>query len=170
MKEPTVQSVRHPTARLQKSAGIRADEEARRIPWQRLHEARNHYVDWQEFCFWARSILETENGIPDWVDSILQTCCPGFLEKTEHSRRKPLGSGPWLLAWKIGLKTTSLASRNERVGSSRLLITPCGIHVISERKSAGRNALRSGRKPSLSGIRRSKNGKPWRRSVTKLPI
>jgi hypothetical protein len=31
---------------LRKLARGRADEEARRIPWQRLFEARNQYIDW----------------------------------------------------------------------------------------------------------------------------
>jgi hypothetical protein len=81
LKKLNVHSVRHATSRLQKSARIRAEEEARRIPWQRLQETRNQYIEWQEFCFWARSVLETEKGIPDWLGAILQRRCPGFLEK-----------------------------------------------------------------------------------------
>jgi hypothetical protein len=81
LKKVTVQSVRRTTAPLRNSARIRADEEARRVPWQRLQEARNQYIDWQEFCFWIRSIVETEKGIPAWLGGVLQTRCPGFLEK-----------------------------------------------------------------------------------------
>jgi len=72
--------VRDSTARLQRLARERADEQARRIPWQRLYEVRNQYIDWQEFSLWARSILETEKKIPDWLVGILQERCPGFLE------------------------------------------------------------------------------------------
>jgi hypothetical protein len=95
LKKSSVQSVRHTTARLRKSARIRADEEARRIPWQILEETRNRYIDWQEFCFWARSIIETENGIPDWLGAVLQTRCPGFLEMdraltSKAARRRPI--------------------------------------------------------------------------------
>ena len=53
--------------RLQRFARERADDEARRIPWQRLYEARNQYIDWQEFYLWVRSILEVENEIPNWL-------------------------------------------------------------------------------------------------------
>jgi hypothetical protein len=35
--------------RLQRLARDRAERQARRIPWQRLLEARNQYIDWQEF-------------------------------------------------------------------------------------------------------------------------
>ena len=94
MKKLNVHSVRHATSRLQKSARIRAEEEARRIPWQRLQETRNQYIEWQEFCFWARSVLETEKGIPDWLGAILQRRCPGFLEKdkalsSKASQKRP---------------------------------------------------------------------------------
>lgn len=87
--------MRRTPARLQKSARIRADEEARRAPWQRLQETRDQYIDWQEFCFWARSILETEKGIPEWLGAVLRTRCPGFLEKdralaSKASPRRPL--------------------------------------------------------------------------------
>ena len=95
MKKSSVQSAGNATARLQKSARIRADEEARRIPWQRLQETRNQYIEWQEFCFWARSILETERGIPDWLGSVLHTRCPGFLARdralsSRVSQKRPL--------------------------------------------------------------------------------
>ena len=72
--------MRDSTARLQRAARQRADEEARRIPWQRLHEVRNQYIDWQEFYLWVRSILEVEQRVVDWLAEILQNRCPGFLE------------------------------------------------------------------------------------------
>ena len=80
LKKSRNQSVRHSTARLQRTARERADEQARRIPWQRLHEVRNQYIDWQEFNLWARSILEVEERIPDWLAQILKHRCQGFLE------------------------------------------------------------------------------------------
>ena len=61
------ESVRHSTARLQRAARERADGEARRIPWQRLVEVRNQYIDWEEFYLWVRSILEVEDSIPNWL-------------------------------------------------------------------------------------------------------
>jgi hypothetical protein len=68
------------TAPLQRRARERADEQARRIPWQRLLEVRNQYIDWQEFYLWVRSILEVEGRSPDWLTEVLNARCPGFLE------------------------------------------------------------------------------------------
>ena len=70
--------MRDSTARLQRLARERADEQARRIPWQRLYEVRNQYIDWQEFYLWARSIFEVEERIPDWLAEILQRPLPGI--------------------------------------------------------------------------------------------
>ena len=56
---------RNSATQLQRAARERADDQARRIPWQRLYDARNQYIDWQEFNLWARSILEVEGRIPD---------------------------------------------------------------------------------------------------------
>ena len=53
---------RNSAAQLQRAARERADDQARRIPWQRLYDARNQYIDWQEFNLWARSILEVEEA------------------------------------------------------------------------------------------------------------
>ena len=72
--------IRKSAAQLQRFARERADDQARRIPWQRLFEARNQYIDWQEFYLWVRSILEVEDRIPDWLVEILDSRCPGFLE------------------------------------------------------------------------------------------
>ena len=72
--------MRGSTARLQRAARQRADDEARRIPWQRLLDTQNQYIDWQEFYLWVRSILEIADGIPDWLAEILNDRCPGFLE------------------------------------------------------------------------------------------
>jgi hypothetical protein len=82
-------------AQLQRLARERADSQARRIPWQRLYDARNQYVDWQEFYLWARSIVEVEKGVPDWLTEILNDQCPGFLRCEEAltvkaARARPL--------------------------------------------------------------------------------
>ena len=45
-------------ARLQRFARERAHAEAARIPWQRLLEAREDYIDWQEFYLWVRTFSE----------------------------------------------------------------------------------------------------------------
>ena len=45
-----------------------------------MFEARNEYTDWQEFYLWVRSILEMEDGIPNWLFEVVNLRCPGFLE------------------------------------------------------------------------------------------
>ena len=80
MKKSKRESVRDSTARLQRAARQRADDEARRIPWQRLLDTQNQYIDWQEFYLWVRSILEVEDRIPDWLVEILNARVPGFIE------------------------------------------------------------------------------------------
>jgi hypothetical protein len=49
-------------------------------------EARNLYVEWQEFYFWARSIIEAEHNIPGWLAGILDRRCPGFIEGQQQSQ------------------------------------------------------------------------------------
>jgi hypothetical protein len=75
-------------AQLQRLARKRADDQARRIAWQRLHDARNQYVDWQEFYFWSRSILEVEEGVPDSLSAILNDRCPGLFQCEERLTAK----------------------------------------------------------------------------------
>jgi hypothetical protein len=80
-------------ARVQRLARERADAEARRIPWQRLLDTRNQYIDWQEFYLWVRSILEVENRIPDWLVEILDERCPGFVENGKKLTPKAVKTG-----------------------------------------------------------------------------
>jgi hypothetical protein len=80
--------------RLQRFARERADDEARRIPWRRLHEARNQYIDWQEFYLWVRSILEVEDRVPGWLIEILNARCPGFIEAERALTPKAVKSRP----------------------------------------------------------------------------
>ena len=82
--------MRGSTARLQRAARERADEQARPIPWQRLHEVRNQYIEWQEFYLWARSILGVEGRIPDWLVEVLNDRCKGFLGKEKAVKTRPL--------------------------------------------------------------------------------
>lgn len=87
--------MRNTAVQLQRLARQRADEQARRIPWPRLLEVRNQYIDWQEFYLWVRSILEVEDRTPDWLTGILEERCPGFLEgvrapTAKSTKEKPL--------------------------------------------------------------------------------
>ena len=80
--------------RLGRVARERAENEARHIPWQRLLEARNQYIDWHEFYFWVRSIVESEDRIPEWLAEILNERCPGFIASEKEcphaAQDKPL--------------------------------------------------------------------------------
>ena len=80
--------------RLQRFARERADDEARRIPWQRLLDTQNQYIDWQEFYLWVRSILEVEDRIPDWLVEILNARVPGFIETERALSPKAVKTGP----------------------------------------------------------------------------
>jgi hypothetical protein len=83
---------RESAARLQRHAQQRADEQARRIPWQQLQQTREQYIDWQEFCLWVRSISEAEGGMPKWLSSIVDERCPGFLQaESGKASNRPLG-------------------------------------------------------------------------------
>ena len=94
MKERQGQTTRKSANRLEHHARERADEEARRIPWQRLFEARNQYIDWQEFYLWVRSISEVENRIPDWLVTILNERVPGFVESERQLTSRAAKSKP----------------------------------------------------------------------------
>ena len=61
--------MRNSAAQLQRLARDRADDQARRIPWPRLLDARNQYIAWQEFYLWVHSILAVEERIPEWLSA-----------------------------------------------------------------------------------------------------
>ena len=89
---------------LQRHASELAAAEARRVPWQLLWEARNRYLEWQEFYHWSRSIIETEHGVPNWLAKKLDELCPGFLESenqylarhSNESSRTAVRLGQWI--------------------------------------------------------------------------
>jgi hypothetical protein len=68
-----------------------ACQEARRealvIPWSRLHQAANAYVDWHAFALWVRAITETAEGFPESVRLAIDHRCPGFLNSDRPNRR-----------------------------------------------------------------------------------
>jgi hypothetical protein len=79
---------------LRRAARERADNEARRVPWQKLLEARNRYIDWQEFSLWVRSILEVEHRVPAWLREVFDDRCPGFLEAEGRGSERPTSKRP----------------------------------------------------------------------------
>lgn len=92
------------TSRVQRQAQERAAELARHVPWQVLLETRNQYLEWQEFYYWARSILESEEAVPEWLAGELNQMCPGFLaaEKgkatriAKHAESAAIRLGEWI--------------------------------------------------------------------------
>jgi hypothetical protein len=77
-------------SQVRKQAKERADELARQVPWQVLLEARNQYLEWQEFYYWARSIMEAEGSIPGWLFRRLDEMCPGFVAAEQEAAAKHL--------------------------------------------------------------------------------
>ncbi|HWR16854.1 MAG TPA: hypothetical protein VN577_18650 [Terriglobales bacterium] len=94
-KRPLAHSTAAP---LQRLAQARADDEARTIPWQRLAATRTHYIEWLEFCLWVRSITEAERGMPEWLSTIVNERCPGFVPGEKGGASIPL-LGPRLEDW-----------------------------------------------------------------------
>src|SRR5579859_4796166 len=92
------------TSRVQRQAQERAAKLARRIPWPVLLETRNQYLEWQEFYYWARSIMESEECIPYWLGRRLDEMCPGFLGRERNHLAKapkeaalaPVRLGQWI--------------------------------------------------------------------------
>jgi hypothetical protein len=90
--------------RVRLQAQERAAELARRVPWQVLLEARNQYLEWQEFYYWARSIMESEGNIPDWLAQRLDEMCPGFVaaekqcaaKRSKDAALAPVRLGEWI--------------------------------------------------------------------------
>jgi hypothetical protein len=64
-----------------------AEKEAARIPWLRLHAAREKYVEWEAFVLWVRAIEEAEGGFPEWLAEFVEKRCRGFLKFVEKHKR-----------------------------------------------------------------------------------
>ena len=159
MKKSKRESVRDSTARLQRAARQRADDEARRIPWQRL-------LDTQKSIHRLAGVLSLGSLDPrgrrrayqiGWL-KFSTTAVRDFSKPKKRSHPKQPRPGLWFSAWKIGLRITSSASPSRKARSSQLRITPYEIRATSEPKCAGRSAG-SGRKPNRSVTRRSRSGK-----------
>jgi len=65
-------------ARMSDLARREADRQARCIPWKRLLEARQQYVEWNAFGLWARALAEAEGQVPTWLVQVLNERCPGI--------------------------------------------------------------------------------------------
>ena len=92
MVQPKLKPIWHPSElerRVRQRARLIADREAARIPWPRLQEAREEYVEWEAFVLWVRAIEEAEGESPGWLAKVVEKRCQGFSEllterKSEH--------------------------------------------------------------------------------------
>jgi hypothetical protein len=69
--------------RVGQAARQTAEEEAARIPWLRLHEAREKYVEWEAFALWVRAIEGAEGDFPEWLARVVDSRCRGFSKFVE---------------------------------------------------------------------------------------
>ena len=74
-------------AQFRGDAGQEALREALLVPWSRLHQAAEAYVEWHTFVLWVRAITETAEDVPESVRSALDHRCPGFLDSDRPNRR-----------------------------------------------------------------------------------
>ena len=89
--------------KLQRFARSRAHEQALSVPWQRLLGSRDDYVDWMEFYYWCRSIIDSCGRIPVSLRADLDVRCPEFLESERQyesvQKRGDRSPSLRLLAW-----------------------------------------------------------------------
>jgi hypothetical protein len=65
--------------RLRRDTEEKALREALLVPWRRLLDASEAYVEWRTFALWVRAITETAGDAPAIVRAALELRCPGFL-------------------------------------------------------------------------------------------
>ncbi len=56
--------------RVGQAARWTAEKEAARIPWPRLYEARQKYVEWEASILWVRAIEEADGDFPEWLAEV----------------------------------------------------------------------------------------------------
>jgi hypothetical protein len=75
MKKLKAQSVRNPTAQLKRAALVRADDEARRIPWQRLQKTASNTSTGRSFNSGCGQFSRLK-AVSDWLIEIVNDRCP----------------------------------------------------------------------------------------------
>ena len=88
--------------RVREAARLTAEREAARIPWPRLHEARENYVEWEAFALWVRAIEDAERDFPEWlakVRSKTEASILAGLPKEETEIAGPLSIPPRMVAY-----------------------------------------------------------------------
>ena len=71
-----------------------AEKEAARIPWPRLQEAGEKYVEWEAFVSWVRAIEEAEEDFPRWLAEVVDKRCRGFSKFVEKRQLEHSDSPP----------------------------------------------------------------------------
>ncbi len=66
-------------AQLHNDVSQEALRESLLVPWGRLREAAEEYVEWRTFILWVRAITEVAENLPELVRSALDRRCPGYL-------------------------------------------------------------------------------------------
>jgi len=72
-------------ARLRRDTEEEALREALLVPWSRLLDASEAYIEWRSFTLWVRAITETAVDVPAIVRGTLEFRCPGFLPSDRSS-------------------------------------------------------------------------------------
>ncbi len=57
-----------------------AAQQAGRIPWPILYEAREKYIEWEAFSLWVRAVEDVEGTVPEWLVKIIKRRCRGLRE------------------------------------------------------------------------------------------
>lgn len=72
-------------ARLRRDTEEEALREALLIPWSRLLDSAEAYIEWRTFALWVRAITEMAGDVPAIVRGTLEVHCPGFLTSDRRS-------------------------------------------------------------------------------------
>jgi hypothetical protein len=68
------------------AAQLTAEREAASVPWPRLQEAREAYLDWEAFILWIRAVEEAEGHFPESLAEVVDKRCRGFLKGAEDKK------------------------------------------------------------------------------------
>ncbi len=92
--------LRTSAARLRGDADQEALRQALLVPWSRLQEAAERYVERHLFLLWVRAITETVDEIPETVRSALERRYPDFLRSRPAPDTRALER--WIAAHEFG--------------------------------------------------------------------
>ena len=87
--------------RVRHQTELRALEQARRVPWQRLAAVADEYTEWEVFGLWVRAVVEATGGIPAMVAQEMESRTPLLLAgiRPDLDAAVRNGSGPGARIW-----------------------------------------------------------------------